>query len=231
MDQVDWLFLKRTPLFGVLPRDVADWLIEGGGARAYDKGVVLFQQGTPAEHCYFVLDGWVKVFRSSPAGQETVVHVFRPGEIFAEAVIFMGGKYPVSAETATTCRLMRINGKRLRDCMRETPDLALSMLASASQHLKVLVSQIDQMKRLNAPQRLADFLLSLCPGEHGACSIKLPYEKSLIADRLGIKPESLSRALAQLKPLGVTVLRDEIAVADVGRLRTFIEEDGEQLFV
>lgn len=227
MDQSDWQLMRRTPLFGVLPREVSERLIEGPGARAYEKGVLLFQQGTPAEHCYFILEGWVKVFRSSADGHETVVHVFRQGEIFAEAVIFMGGRYPVSAETATSCRLLRLNGARLRDCISETPGLALSMLASASQHLKVLVSQLEQMKRLTAPQRLADFLLTLCTNETVACSIKLPYEKSLIANRLGMKPESLSRALAKLKPLGVSVLRDEIVVETPNTLRQFVAADPE----
>lgn len=225
MDNSDWQMMRRTPLFGVLPRDVADRLVEGQGARVYDKGVTLFQQGSPAEYCYFVLDGWVKVFRSSADGEETVVHVFRSGEIFGEAVIFMGGHYPVSAEAATVCRLMRINGARLRECIKDTPELALSMLASASQHLKALVTQLEHMKRLTAPQRLADFLLSLCHDDDSPTSIKLPYEKALIANRLGMKPESLSRALVRLKPLGVSVLRDEIVVDDPVSLRQFVEAD------
>lgn len=227
MDQFDWQMIRRTPLFGVIPRDVADRLIEGQGARVYEKGTMLFEQGTPAEHCYFILDGWVKVFRSTVDGHETVVHVFRSGEIFGEAVIFMGGRYPVSAETATTCRLLRVNGARLREYIKETPELALSMLASASQHLKVLVAQLEQMKRLTAPQRLADFLLSLSTNEDGPSSIKLPYEKSLIANRLGMKPESLSRALARLRPFGVTVVRDEIVVDNLATLRQFVAADPE----
>lgn len=229
MDQYDWQLVRRTPLFGVLPREVADRLVEGPGARAYDKGTMLFQQGMPAEHCYFILDGWVKVFRSAADGNETVVHVFRAGEMFGEAVIFMGGRFPVSAETATTCRLLKLNGARLRDYIEQNPKLALSMLASASQHLKVLVAQLEQMKRLTAQQRLADFLLSLCSGEQGPCSIKLPYEKTLIANRLGMKPESLSRALARLKPLGVSTVRDDVEIADPDALRQFVvaEFDGD----
>lgn len=222
IDHTDWQMIRRTPLFGVLPREVADRLIDGPGARVFEKGSILFEQGTAAEHCYFILDGWVKVFRLSADGEETVVHVFRAGELFGEAVIFMGGRYPVSAETATSCRLIRINGARLRDCIKETPQLALSMLASASQHLKVLVAQLEQMKRLTAPQRLADFLLSLCPNEESPASIKLPFEKALIANRLGMKPESLSRALARLKPLGVDVQRDDIVIGDPRALRDIL---------
>lgn len=225
MDQGDWNQIRKSPILGVLPVEVVEDLIDGPVARVFDKGAVLFQQGSPADHCFFILSGWVKVFRSSPGGNETVVHVFRSGELFAEAVMFMGGRYPVSAEAATRCRLIRIDGQRLRQAIEAQPQLALGMLASASQHLKVLVSQVEHMKRLSTAQRLADFLLSLCAESEGTCRISLPYEKSLIAGRLGMKPESLSRSLAKLKPLGVSVERDEVVIADTGKLKSFVDTD------
>ena len=53
----------------------------------------------------------------------------------------------------------------------------------------------------------------------------LPYDKTLIAGRLGMKPESLSRAFARLRELGVRVKQHHAAIADVGRLREYVEED------
>lgn len=225
MDQADWQRIKGSPFLGVLPDDVVQSLIDGPLVRVFEKGAPLFSQGDPAQHCYFILDGWVKIFRSTAQGTETVVHIFRPGELFAEAVMFMGGRYPVSAETVTQCRLVRFNGQKLRQQIGAKPQLALGMLASASQHLKVLVSQVENMKRLSTSQRLADFLLSLCGTASGATRILLPYEKALIAGRLGMKPESLSRSLARLKPLGVTVERDEVVISDLDKLRAFAEAD------
>lgn len=223
MDSRDWQIVRSTPLFGTMPQEVAQSLIGNQAVRLYEKGANLFQQGEPANSFFVVLDGWVKLYRITPDGSEAVVGVFRRGETFAEAAIFLGARYPVSAEVVTNARLLRVDGETLRRRIREQPDLALAMLASASHHLKALVEQIEQIKLLSAPQRIADFLLRLCPVREGGCAIELPYEKSLIASRLGMKPESLSRSLAKLRPLGVTVDRDHVSIVDVQLLHRFVE--------
>lgn len=223
MDSLDWQIIRSTPLFGALPQDVAQSLIGTQTVREYEKGALLFQQGEPANSFYVVIDGWVKLYRITPDGSEAVVGVFRRGETFAEAAMFLGGRYPVSAEVVTASRLLRIDGDLLRRRIREQPDLALSMLASASYHLKALVEQIEQIKLLSAPQRIADFLIRLCHVREGGCTIELPYEKTLIASRLGMKPESLSRAIGKLRPLGVTVDRERVSIVDVDLLVRFVE--------
>jgi len=227
MDPADWRIVRSTPLFGAMPQEVAQQLIGNQGPRVYEKGAVLFQQGEPANDFFVILDGWVKIYRLTPDGHEAVVGVFRRGETFAEAAIFLSGRYPVSAEVVTTSRLVRIDGDMLRRRIREQPDLALSMLASTSHHLKFLVEQVEQIKLLSAPQRLADFLVRLCANPTGPAVIELPYEKALIASRLGMKPESLSRALAKLRPLGVTVDREQVHIDDVAHLQAFVEEGKE----
>lgn len=228
MDQNDWQIVRSTPLFGAMPQEVAQSLVGNQAAHVYEKGTLLFQQGEPAASFFVVLDGWVKLFRVTPDGSEAVVGVFRRGETFAEAAIFLGGRYPVSAEIATTARLLRIDGEMLRRRIREQRDLALSMLASASYHLKALVEQIEV---LSAPQRVADFLIRLCPTREGPFTVELPYEKALIASRLGMKPESLSRALSKLRPLGVSVERER-SIVDVDLLVRFVESQdrGEEAF-
>lgn len=223
MDTRDWQIVRSTPLFGTMPQDVVQSIVGNRAVRSFEKGVALFQQGEAASSFFVVLDGWVKLFRITPDGGEAVVGVFRRGETFAEAAIFLGGRYPVSAEIVTNARLLRVDGEALRSRIREQPDLALSMLASASYHLKSLVEQIEQIKLLSAPQRIADFLVRLCPVHEGSCTIELPYEKALIASRLGMKPESLSRALAKLRPLGVSVDREQVTIVDVHLLRGFVE--------
>jgi CRP-like cAMP-binding protein len=223
MDSHDWQLVRSTPLFSTMPQETALTLIGNQPVRVFEKGTVLFQQGQPADSFFVVLDGWVKLFRITADGNEAVVSVFRRGETFAEAAMFLGARYPVGAEVVTPSRLLRVDGEALRRRIREQPDLALSMLASASSHLKALVEQIEQIKLLSAPQRIADFLVRLCPAREGSCSIELPYEKTLIAGRLGMKPESLSRALAKLRPLGVSVDRENVSIADVQLLTRFVD--------
>jgi CRP/FNR family transcriptional regulator, dissimilatory nitrate respiration regulator len=204
-----------------MSREATLSLVGDEAPRCFEKGETLFRQGEPATSFFVLLKGWVKLFRVTPDGDEVVVGVFRRGETFAEAAMFLGGHYPVTAEAVTGGRLLRVNGETIRRRIREQPDFALSMLASASYHLKALVEQIEQIKVLKAPQRVADFLLRLCPCKEGEYTLELPYEKALIASRLGMQPGSLSRALANLRAHGVSVDRNSVSIADVERLTKY----------
>lgn len=224
MDPSDWRIVRSTPLLGAVSQDVAQSLVGNQPISVFSKGETLFHQGELADAFFVILGGWIKLYRVTPDGNEAVVGVYRRGETFAEAAMFLGGRYPVSAEVVTDARLLRVDGQVLRRRIMEQPELALSMLASASYHLKALVEQIEHIKLLSAPQRLAEFLVRLSPVREGEATIELPYEKALIANRLGMKPESLSRALAKLRPLGVSVDREHVSVVDVAVLAQFVEQ-------
>jgi CRP-like cAMP-binding protein len=224
MEAEDWQIVRSTPLFGTMPKEVTVRLVGSSGPKIYEKGALLFQQGDPANAFYVILDGWVKIARLTPEGGEAVVGMFRRGETFAEAAMFLGGRYPANAEVVTPSRLLKIDGDNLRRNIRENSDLALCMLASASHHLKFLVEQIEQIKLLSAPQRIADFLIQQCRTRCGSCVVVLPYEKALIASRLGMKPESFSRAIGRLRKLGVSVDHEFVSISDVGTLIAFVEK-------
>jgi CRP-like cAMP-binding protein len=223
MNLADNEIVAATPLFRGLSPQMTRALMGKSVPRAYDKGAMLFHQGEPASAFFIILDGWVKIYRTTPDGLEVVLHVFKRGESFAEAAMFLGGQYPASAEAVAPSRLLKIDGEAFRSQIRERPELAMSMLASASYQLKMLVEQIEQIKVRSAPQRIADFLIRLTSVRDGAAVVELPFEKSLLANRLGMKPESFSRALRRLRSYGVTVDREVVKIADVGGLLSLIE--------
>jgi CRP-like cAMP-binding protein len=88
-----------------------------------------------------------------------------------------------------------------------------------------LVAQVEQLKAQTGVQRVAEFLAALCPPFEGKCTIALPYDKALIAGRLGLKPESLSRAFAKLRPIGVDVRAAHVIVRDPSRLQQLACDD------
>lgn len=210
---------------GGLRKEALDGLLSEASVKSLDRGETLFIQGDPAAGFFIVLEGWVKVYRMTPAGEEAVVGVFTKGQSFAEAAAFTAGVYPAGAETVTECRLLMISAKHLFQRITESPEIGLAMLASTSQHLHALVHQIQQLKAHTGAQRVAEFLLALAPVEEGACTIALPYDKALIAGRLGMKPESLSRAFHRLKEVGVRINQNMASVADVEKLRAFFEQE------
>lgn len=213
--------IQSTPLFGSVSEDTLRVLTDNASPRNYPKKTLLFQEGDRADHFYIVLQGLVKLFRCSYDGNEAVIHIFGRGENFAECAMFLGAVFPVSAEVVSPARLLRIDGVVIRRVIQEQPDIAFAMLASASRHLKQLVDQIEQMKVHTGPERVAEFLLGLTTSKTGKVTIDLPYEKILIANTLGMKPESFSRALAKLRSLGVTTVSDHIEIRNVEKLVSF----------
>lgn len=217
--------IAQSILFNGMPADLKDGLAERGSVRRVGRGETLFVQGEPATHVFIVLDGWIKLFRMTPQGAEAVVGVFTKGGSFGEAVALRHDRYPVSAEGAAESRLLQLRGEIVTDLLRERPEVAIAVLTSTFQHLHGLVHQVEQLKALSGAQRLAEFLSSLAPVDTGGCTITLPYDKSLVAGRLGMKPESLSRAFARLRAHGVVVSQNRLTIARVEDLRGFVEDD------
>lgn len=193
--------------------------------RDFDRGATIFLQGEKASAIYIVAEGWVKLYRISRSGAEAVVAVFTKGSSFGEAVAFRNDVYPVAAEAVTDCSLIRIEADTIISLIRETPEIAISILSATFLHLHSLVAQVEQLKARTGAQRVAEFLLELAPVAEGGCVVTLPYDKALIAGRLGMKPESLSRAFAKLRDYGVTVRHNNASINDLAALRGLTEED------
>lgn len=216
---------REALLFRSVPADLSEQLLRSSLVTRHERGETLFLQDEPAEWMFVVLEGWVKLYRMSSTGAEAVVGVFTRGRSFAEAPGIGGAPYPVSAAAVTDCRLLRVRATEMVGLMTERPEMTRVMLAAIFAQLQGLVGQIESLKAQSGAQRVADFLASLAPAPEGACTVTLPYDKALIAARLGMKPESLSRAFARLREHGVRVHQNRAAISDVAALRNFTEED------
>jgi CRP/FNR family transcriptional regulator, dissimilatory nitrate respiration regulator len=216
---------RRSLLLASAPEHVAKTVLDHARVRNFSQTETIFLQGEPAQAIYIVADGWVKLYRIAPSGAEVVVGVFTKGSSFGEAVAFRHDTYPVAAEAVTECTLLRIEADVFLRQLRDNPEVAISMLSATYAHLHALVGQIEALKAQTGAQRVAEFLLELATCPQGACEVTLPYDKVLIAGRLGMKPESLSRAFARLKEQGVTIRQNTAQIEDVAVLRDYVEED------
>jgi CRP-like cAMP-binding protein len=221
----DLQIIMRIAVFRGLKPETVEHIVTPATAVMLKPHDPLFRQGDPATAFFIVIDGWVKLYRITIAGEETVIHILTKGDSFAEAVAFTGVRFPASAEAISDARVVRIPADHVVRCIRESPDIAMAMIASTSAHLHHLVQQVEQLKAQSGVQRVAEFLVSLASTQNGACEIALPYDKVLIASRLGLKPESLSRAFAKLKSLGVSVHASHVAINDIGRLHQLASDD------
>jgi CRP/FNR family transcriptional regulator, dissimilatory nitrate respiration regulator len=215
-------FLRSLTFFSGLPEADMRAFLDTATVRDYKKGETLFHQGDAAEYLFVIISGWAKLSRSTAEGEEAMVALFTRGDVFAEAALFQGSVYPLSAYAAEDARVLAIPGAVLKGRAQKNPDITVRMLASLSREIQNLQRQNEQMAIMSAPQRVSCLLLQLSSHMIGnGGTMMFPYDKSLAAARLGMTPETFSRALAQLRPYGVTTSGPEIRIESFARLTEY----------
>lgn len=224
LDELTRLQIVQNYLFSRLAPDELAVVLRHASARQLAPGEVVFRQGEHAAHFFLVTSGQVRLYRISPAGEEKVIDLIRPGNLFAEAVSFMGGRYPVHAAAVDQVRLASFAFDDLNRALRDSPGLAFRMMGGMAMRIHGLVNEIDRLACGSAGQRLVYYLLDLLRDAPDAPRIHLRVPKNVIASRIGIKPETFSRLLARLKEAGILEVHEEwLTVHDEARLKAVLE--------
>ena len=166
-------------------------------------------------------DGSIRLYLSTPDGAEKVLHLVAPGETFAEAITFMDGEcYPVNASALGKAEVLAFSNSTFREILRESTDTCFRLMADMSTWLKRQLNDINALTLQNASLRFTNFLLQqVPPGRQFDVSIELGAPKHVIASRLSIQPESLSRILRNLQNAGlVRVEGNIIHIPDIHQL-------------
>jgi CRP-like cAMP-binding protein len=225
--------IKRAALFRGIDQPLLDQLSAQCHRKSCPKGRDLFLMGDKAEAFFLILNGWVKLYRPAKSGEEAIINIFGPGEVFAEAAVFNErASYPVNAQAVEHVEIVEIPRAFFVQKIQEDSRFALNMLGAIASRQHYLVQQIEQVASRTAPQRIGAFLIRFCRKEknaEGTWRVELPYDKSVISTRLNIKPETFSRALAKLKPYGVTAKGPVIMIEDMARLADFCDLPPQEL--
>ncbi len=194
--------------------------------KSYSKGDLIFQVGEPCNAFYIVAEGQVRLFASSPSGQEKVIEITLPGQSFGEAMVFLDRPYIVNAQALNKTVVIEVDKDGIRNEIKRNPDLAMHMLASISQRMHALVQDVENYALSNGLQRLIGFLLRdvelETTGPAIAHTVLLPASKATIASRLSLTPEYFSRVLHELstKQL-IRIDRREVHIFDVQKLASY----------
>ncbi|MGN7293816.1 Crp/Fnr family transcriptional regulator [Rhizobium sp. SAFR-030] len=211
--------LAASPLLQSVSPQAAAHLIDTALFTTLPARSTLYDEGERARDFYCVLYGYVRLFRTGRDGRQADLRICGPGEVFAECLIHGGERYRTSAEVAETATIASFGITDVRRLADRDATVSSAISALLSSHLLTIMDCMANDRLYTAPQRVADYLLACCPSDDGAASIRLPYQKSLIAGLLGLAPEALSRAFASLKANGVTVRGRIVQIGDVEALR------------
>lgn len=195
--------LRKTYLFAGLDDSEYGSVFELAKPVSLEAGQVLFHQDAPADAFYWVREGMIRLYRSSPQGDEKVIDLINPGRFFAEAVLFMGGRYPVNAASQLPSRLIAFDGAGFKAWLAGDVSRCFRLLGGISARMHKLVNDIDRLTLMKGGDRLMQYLLDHSePDGAGRTVVVLEVPKQVIASRIGVKPETLSRLLHKLTDLG-----------------------------
>lgn len=212
-------YLKTHSFFkGMDTQDIDDFLSKAQ-IKEYSKKQSLFLHGDNATRFFIVIDGVVKLHRETPEGEEAIVSLLMKGDMFGEAAIFNNAQYPFSSYIVEAAKLLEIPSSLLQYTAKKNVDLMASLMQMMSDDMSHLRLENEHMALMSTPQRVGCLLLQLSVSMQGkGGTFNFPYDKSLAAAKLGMKPETFSRALGQLKPIGVKVSGSEVSIDDFERL-------------
>ncbi|MDD5176829.1 MAG: Crp/Fnr family transcriptional regulator [Sterolibacterium sp.] len=217
--------LARLPLFLELSPEQLGHVAAGTREKRLAKGEMLFQKGDPPQGLFVIVFGQIKLAFPSSQGNEKVVNIIGPRQSFGEALMFLDRPYPVFAESLTDSLLLQISRSAMVDLLERDTSFARRMLAGLSQRLHALMDDVESYSLHSSTQRVIGYLLQLYeyenPGD-GEKTTTLPTSKQVIASRLNLTPETLSRIFRDLAEAQlITVHGKRITIHDLRRLREF----------
>ncbi len=218
--------MQSIPFFSGLPAADVEQLGQVSTIHDYAKGEHIFLRGDKALSFYVVMGGWVKLYRDTHDGDEAVLGLMTRTDMFGDMAIFNGEIHPFSAQAVESAKIISIPADILKERAKSNPEIMARIMQSFAQQMNRLQLENEHLSVMSAPQRVGCLLLQLSNGaEQNNQTIHLPYEKSLAASRLGMKPETFSRALGQLKDIGIKVHGDMVEVKDIHALAHFVCSD------
>ena len=215
---------RQHYLFSGIDQDDFDALVSHVTLRKLDKGEVLFHRGDAANCFFFVDTGLIELSLISPTGEKKILEVVGSRRTFAEAVAFMRVvRYPVTAEALEDTVLCDVPNRTYIDLLHSNPNACMRLLSDISRHLHAHVMEIERLTMQNARSRLTSYLLDHVSGSSGEeATVRLDLPRHIIASRLSIQPETLSRLLRNMADEGVITIEDRIIfVHSLARLRPY----------
>jgi len=215
--------LKQAAFFCKLTDEEFSAFQSAAQPRTYNKGKVIYVQGEPAEYFYVINSGWIKLFYTLPEGDEVIIDVLTRGSMVGESAIFENGCHTTSAQVVEDVALLSIPTRVLKEQISRSQTLALNMLSSMSSYHRRYCGEMALNEMQSAPQRIGRFLLRFCTDRKHNIVFHLPFEKTLIADLLGMSGATFSRALNILRSkTGLRIKGSRVEIDDVEELFCYV---------
>ena len=215
--------LRQAPMFAALDDAEATALRTKMHEVRLHRGEILFREGDAGDELYVVIDGKVKMGRTSTDGRENLLSVLGPGQMFGELSLFDPGPRSSTVTAVTDAALLALGQGQLMDWLTGRPEVARGLLLQLASRLRGLNDQVADLVFSDVPGRVAKALLDLArrfgrPAE-GAVHVHHDLTQEELAQLVGASRETVNKALADFVHRGwIRLEQRAVVILDIERL-------------
>ncbi len=182
----------------------------------YKKDSIVFYEGDESEYLHILLDGEVRLFKTSPQGRQVHIHNFQSPEIIALFAAFERVAFPASCEFFTDGTLGLLPLKSLYSCLNKL-EFSLAFISSLSKRIRLLSTLLHKETIFSSEAKIADLI-------YNNPTVFQHFKNNQIASILNITPETLSRILTKLKKEKIIIIEEHIVtVLNIKALAAIID--------
>ncbi len=208
--------IRSAPLFSALSDEEAASLRASMTLVKVTKGHTLFKEGEEGDRLFVVLDGKLKLGKSSPDGRENLQEILGPGEMFGELSLFDPGPRTATATAITDAKLLMLPHEKVLDLITSQPAVSLELLRRLAQRLRDSRGEQSDLVFVDVPGRVAKAIIDL--GERfgetkdDGLHVKHDLTQEELAQRVGASRETVNKALADFAARGWVSLEPRAVV-------------------
>jgi CRP/FNR family transcriptional regulator, transcriptional activator FtrB len=222
MRRADFEDTRALPVFhGVEPATV-DALLQASFVQHFPAHMDILLEGETPEFMHVLMEGRVGLV-ATHGTRETILDVLAPGKAFIVSAVMLDRPYLVTARALSPSRLLLMPAELVRRAFLNDASFARRIAMELAVVSRGLIKEIKNQKLRTGLERLSNWLLVQDRAAGGRGTFELPIDKRVLAARLGMAPEVLSRLLANLAQSGVTVVGPQITIRDHAALAAVAE--------
>jgi CRP/FNR family transcriptional regulator len=218
--------LKNNKFFASLVDEELQEIEKIMRIKNYKKGEMIFFEGEEGEGLFLLETGKIKLTKMVESGDEQILTIIKPGNIFAEVVLFGNADYPATAVALEDSKLNLIRSQDMEKLIQDKPSIAVKLLNVMSKRLRRAQKLVRDMGLKDTTCRTANLLIYLAEEygqeQSGKIRIDLKLTQEELANMIGTTRETISRVLNKLKDENlITISRRKMIISDLDRLKDF----------
>lgn len=193
--------LRRTTIFRRLAADDRQRLAAVANVQTYDKGSLLFNEGDASDRLYTIVDGRVKLYKTTARGTDVILEIFGPGDPVGAVAVYEGRPYPASALTLEPTTLLVVPKQHFFELLEQHPTMVRGLLIGLTHRLVELTNRLAELSGGRVEARLARFFLKLASDmgqtRPDGMFIPLALSRQELADMIGTTIETSIRIMSR----------------------------------